>query len=107
MHRLLGRRLSTQVVIVQIAILVVMIAVGLLIVQQNLRRQADSRWEHQALAVAESLAAQPAIIKGVEAGHPGGVVQQLATEASQTTGRSVRRRSPTPRASGSPTPTRS
>ncbi len=86
MHRLLGRRLSTQVVIVQIAILVVMIAVGLLIVQQNLRRQADSRWEHQALAVAESLAAQPAIIKGVEDGHPGGVVQQLATEARRATG---------------------
>ena len=70
----------------QIAILVVMIGVGLLIVQQNLRRQADSRWEHQALAVAESLASQPAIIKGVEDGRPGGVVQQLATDARQTTG---------------------
>ncbi len=111
MHRLLGRRLSTQVVIVQIVILVVTIGVGLIIVQQYLRNQADSRYEHQALAVAESMASQPAVIGGVEAGHPGGVIQALATAAMKATGASfvvvtnvqgIRFSHPNPRLIGKP-----
>ena len=86
MQRLLGRRLSTQVVIMQIVILVVTIAAGLVVLQWNLRQQADGRYEQQALAVAASVAAEPAVIKGVEAARPGGEVQQLATATMKTTG---------------------
>jgi two-component system, CitB family, sensor kinase len=85
MHRLLGRRLSTQVVIMQIVILVVTIGAGFFVVQRDLRQQADSRYEQQALAVAASLASQPAVIGGVEAGHPGGTVQSLASAAMKAT----------------------
>src|SRR5262249_4406797 len=77
MRRLRRRRLSTQVVIMQIAILVVTSAAGLAVVQWHLRREIDSQYENRALAVAESLASQTSVIRGVEAGHPGpgGVVQ--------------------------------
>jgi two-component system, CitB family, sensor kinase len=85
MRRLLGRRLSTQVVIMQIAILVVTIAAGFAVVQWNLRRQAETRYEQQALVVAESVASQPGIITGVEAGRPGGEVQRLAMAAMHST----------------------
>ncbi len=85
MRRLLGRRLSTQVVIMQIAILVVTIAAGFAVVQWNLRRQADTRYEQQALVVAQSLASQPGIITGVEAGRPGGEVQRQAMAAMHST----------------------
>jgi two-component system, CitB family, sensor kinase len=85
MRRLLARRLSTQVVIMQIAILVVTIAAGFAVVQWNLRRQADSRYEQQALVVAQSVASQPGIISGVETGRPGGEVQRLAMAAMHST----------------------
>ena len=88
MRRLLGRRLSTQVVIMQIAILVVTIAAGFVVVQWNLRRQVDTRYEKQALVVAQSLASQPAIVAGVEDGHPSadGTIQRLAMAAMHGTG---------------------
>jgi two-component system, CitB family, sensor kinase len=86
MRRLVARRLSTQVVIMQIAILVVTIAAGFAVVQWNLRHQADTRYEQQALAVAQSIASQSDVIAGVEAGHPGGEVQQLAMAAKNSTG---------------------
>jgi two-component system CitB family sensor kinase len=85
MRRLLARRLSTQVVIMQIAILVVTIAAGFAVVQWNLGRQAQTRYEQQALVVAQSVASQPGIVAGVEAGRPGGEVQRLAMAAMHST----------------------
>ncbi len=77
-RRLLRQRLSTQVVIMMVAILVVTMAAGFAVVQWNLRQQVDQYWEQRALGVAETMAVQPAVIGAVTGGRPGGQIQQLA-----------------------------
>jgi two-component system CitB family sensor kinase len=73
MRRVLGQRLSTQVVIMMVAILVVTMAAGFVVVQWNLNRQLDEQYEQRALAVAQTLASQPGLQQAVSAGDPGGV----------------------------------
>jgi two-component system CitB family sensor kinase len=90
MRRLLRQRLSTQVVIATVAILVVTMAAGFVVVQWNLNRQLDQQYEQRALAVAQSLASQPGLQQAVSAGDPGGisprgVVQSMATAAVDRT----------------------
>ena len=89
-RRLLRQRLSTQVVIATVAILVVTMAAGFVIVQWNLNQQLDQQYEQRALAVAQSLASQPGLQQAVSAGDPGGigprgVVQQMAMAAMHNT----------------------
>src|SRR2546430_13642523 len=71
-RRLQRQRLSTQVVIMMVAILAVTMAAGFLVVQWNLTRQLDEQYEQRALAVAQSLASQRGLQQAVEAGDPGG-----------------------------------
>src|SRR5215469_4894550 len=90
-RRLLRQRLSTQVVIATVAILVVTMAAGFVIVQWNLNQQLGQQYEQRALAVAQSLASQPGLQQAVSAGDPGGigprgVVQQMAMAALHNTG---------------------
>jgi two-component system CitB family sensor kinase len=85
-RRLLRQRLSTQVVIMMVAILVVTMAAGFAVVQWNLRQQVDQYWEQRALAVAETMTVQPAVIGAVTSGHPGGQIQQLAQAVNGQTG---------------------
>jgi two-component system CitB family sensor kinase len=77
--------LSTKIVIMQVAILVVTLAAGFVVVQWNLRRQLDQQFEYRALAVAQSLASQPTIENAVANGRPGGEVQRLAMAAMNNT----------------------
>jgi two-component system CitB family sensor kinase len=85
-RRLLRQRLSTQVVIMMVAILVVTMAAGFAVVQWNLRQQVDRYWEQRALGVAETMTVQPAVIGAVTGGHPGGQIQQLAQAVKRQTG---------------------
>src|SRR5215831_2338627 len=85
------QRLSTQVVIMMVAILVVTLAAGFAVVLRNLNRQLDVQYEHRALAVAQALASQPGLQRAVLAGDPGGVgpggvVQAMAMAAATDTG---------------------
>ena len=89
-RRLLGQRLSTQVVIMMVAILVVTMAAGFAVVQWNLNRQLNEQYEQRALAVAQSLASQPGLQEAVSAGDPGGlgpngVVQKMSMAAMSST----------------------
>ena len=89
-RRLLRQRLSTQVVIMMVAILVVTMAAGFAVVQWNLNWQLVEQYEQRALAVAESLASQPGLQQAVSAGDPGGVgphgvVQAMAMAAMSST----------------------
>jgi two-component system CitB family sensor kinase len=84
------QRLSTQVVIMMVAILAVTMAAGFAVVQWNLTRQLDQQYEERALAVAQSLASQPGLQQAVIAGDPGGVgpdglVQKMASAAMDST----------------------
>jgi two-component system CitB family sensor kinase len=90
MRRLLRQRLSTEVVIMMVAILVVTMAAGFIVVQWNLNQQLDKQYEERSLAVAETLASQPALQQAVSAGDPGGVgpdgvVQNMAMAAMGST----------------------
>jgi two-component system, CitB family, sensor kinase len=80
------QRLSTQVVIMQVAILVVTMAAGFGMVRWNLQRQLYTQYENRSLVLAQTLAAQPAIVGAVVHGHPGGVAQRLAMAARNRTG---------------------
>jgi two-component system CitB family sensor kinase len=116
LRRLLRQRLSTQVVIMMVAILVVTMAAGFAVVQWNLNRQLDQQYEQRALAVAQALASQPGLQQAVSAGDPGGigphgVVQGMAMAAMSSTGaafvvitddRGVRLSHPNPRLIGMP-----
>jgi two-component system CitB family sensor kinase len=89
-RRLLRQRLSSQVVIVQVAILVVTMAAGFAVVHWSLNRQLSQQYEQRALAVAQSLASQPGLQQAVRAGDPGGVgphgeVQSMAMAAMGST----------------------
>ena len=90
-RRLLRQRLSTQVVIMMVAILVVTMAAGFVVVLWNLNWQLDKQYEQRSLAVAQALAAQPGLQQAVLAGDPGGVgphgvVQSMAMAAARDTG---------------------
>jgi two-component system CitB family sensor kinase len=80
------QRLSTQVVIMQVAILVVTMGAGFAIFQWNLKRQLYGQYEQRSLMLAETLASQPSIIDSVVHGLPGGEAQSLATAAGHRTG---------------------
>jgi two-component system, CitB family, sensor kinase len=86
MSRMMRQRLSTQVVILMVAILVATMVAGFLVVQWNMRRQFADQYEHRALSVAQTLAADRSVQQLVIAGHPGGELQQLATQVKEETG---------------------
>ena len=81
MRRVSWQRLSTKVVIMQVAILVVTMAAGFAVVQWNVRRQLYTQYEQRSLAVAQSLASQAGIVNAVVHGRPGGQAQRLAMAA--------------------------
>jgi two-component system CitB family sensor kinase len=80
------QRLSTQVVIMQVTILVITMVAGFAIFQWNLKRQLYGQYEQRSLMLAETLASQPSIINAVVHGLPGGEAQRLATAARGRTG---------------------
>ena len=80
------QHLSTQVVIMMVAILVLTLGAGFAVVQWNMRQQFEDRYEHQALSVAQALAADPAVPALVAHGRPGGELQRIATRVKDQTG---------------------
>ena len=115
-RRLLRQRLSTQVVIMMVAILVVTMAAGFAVVRWNLNRQLDDQYEQRSLAVAQSLASQPGLQQAVRTGGPGGIgphgaVQSMAMAAMRSTSatfvvvtnaKGIRLSHPNPRLIGTP-----
>jgi sensor histidine kinase regulating citrate/malate metabolism len=69
------QRLSTQVVLLMVAILVLTMAGGFLVVQRNMSRQLNDQFEHRALSVAQTLAGEQNVVAQAAAGHPGGQVR--------------------------------
>jgi len=115
-RRLLRQRLSTQVVIMMVAILVVTMAAGFAVVRWNLNRQLDDQYEQRSLAVAQSLASQPGLQQAVRTAGPGGIgphgaVQSMAMAAMRSTtakfvvvtnAQGIRLSHPNPRLIGTP-----
>jgi two-component system, CitB family, sensor kinase len=78
--RHLRQRLSTQVVIMMVAILVITMVGGFAVVWWNLRGQLANQYEQRAMSVAQTLAVDPSVVRLVDESQPGGSLQQLATQ---------------------------
>jgi two-component system CitB family sensor kinase len=77
------QRLSTQVVLLMAAILVLTMAGGFYVLQRDLRGQLNDQFEHRALVVAQTLAAEQNVAEQAASGRPGGQLQLLATQELQ------------------------
>ena len=80
------QRLSTQVVLLMVAILVLTMAGGFLVVQRNMSRQLNDQFEHRSLSIAQTLAGEQSVAQLAAHGRPGGVLQALATQVLKETG---------------------
>jgi two-component system CitB family sensor kinase len=80
------QRLSTQVVLLMVAILVVTLAGGAVVVDLNLHGQLNDQFEHRALSVAQTLAGERNVAEQVADGSPGGGLQTMATQVREQTG---------------------
>jgi two-component system CitB family sensor kinase len=68
------------------AILVLTMAGGFLVVERNLNAQLNDQFEHRALTVAQTLAADQGTARQVADGRPGGQLQVLASQVREQTG---------------------
>src|SRR5690242_8486295 len=111
MRRVPWQRLSTKVVIMQVAILVVTMAAGFAVVWWNLNRQLNQQYEQRSLVLAQTLASQPSIVDAVLHGRPGGPAQRLSMAAKGQThalfvvitdARGIRYSHPNPKLIGQP-----
>jgi two-component system CitB family sensor kinase len=86
MSRFRRRRLSSQIFAFQALILALTLLLGCLLALRASQQRLDDESEHRALAVAESVAAEPEIARAVVAGNPGGIVQARAEAVRKATG---------------------
>jgi two-component system CitB family sensor kinase len=86
LRRLTPQRLSTQVVLTQVTILVVVMVAGFFVVQRDLQRQLNQQYEERALAVAQTMASQAGVVGAVTQGRPGGDIEQRAQSVRKQTG---------------------
>jgi two-component system CitB family sensor kinase len=80
------RRLSTQILWLQLAILVITLLVGFGLSLRALRHELDRSFEQQALRVAQSVAADPGIALAIVDRDPDGLIQQRAEAVRRQTG---------------------
>jgi two-component system CitB family sensor kinase len=80
------QRLSTQVVLLMVAILVLTMAGSFYVLQRDLRGQLNDQFERRALSIAQTLASEQNVATQVVNGHPGGQLQVLANQAREKTG---------------------
>jgi two-component system CitB family sensor kinase len=80
------QRLSTQVVLVTVATLVLTVIGGFFLVQRDLREQLNDQFEHRALSIAQTLAAEESVAAQVAGGRPGGQLQVMASKEREQTG---------------------
>ena len=80
------QRLSTQVVLLMVAILVLTMGGCFFMLQRDLREQLDTQFEYRALSIAQTLAAEQSVATQVADGLPGGQLQAMATKEGLETG---------------------
>ena len=79
------QRLSTQVVLLMVAILVLTLVGGFFVAQGNLSGQLNGQFENRALSIAQTLAGQESVAAQAADGPPGGQLQVLATRVQRET----------------------
>jgi two-component system CitB family sensor kinase len=77
-HRIPHIRFATQGLLVQVAVLLLIVGAGFGLVALDLRAELENQYEQRALAVARAVAADPVVIRDLEAHDPAPEVQQRA-----------------------------
>ncbi len=80
------QRLSTQVVLLMVAILVLTAAGASFLVRLDLSQRLNDQFENRALSIAQTLAADQSVATQVVDGRPGGQLQAFATREMTATG---------------------
>src|SRR3954451_8043389 len=88
MSRFGRRRLSSQIFAFQAAILVLTLLLGCLLAVRASQQRLDHDSERRALAIAQSVAAQPEIARAVADDDRAGIVQAGAEDVRRATGTS-------------------
>ncbi|MER5543873.1 sensor histidine kinase [Streptomyces sp. NPDC002589] len=82
-----GPRIATQALFAQVLVLLVVLGAGLALTVHLLRQSSERQYEQRALAVARTVAENPAVATRIGAGSdPGGEVEHLAEAVRQRTG---------------------
>ena len=85
-NRLPSRRLSTQILVLQLAIIVVVVAAGFVVSFLRARTQPRPAGRQQSLAIAHVVASTPAIANAFSAPHPARIIDPLAERIRRATG---------------------
>jgi two-component system, CitB family, sensor kinase len=85
-HRILGRpALSTRILLLQVAIILITVTAGLVVSLVEARRQIDRQAGQQSLAIARTVRSVPAIRDAFGKPHPWTVIDPIAEEIRQST----------------------
>jgi two-component system, CitB family, sensor kinase len=85
-NRIPSRRLSTQILVLQLAIIVVVVGCGFVVSFLRARHNLDQQAAQQSLAIAHVVAATPAITNAFSAPHPARIIEPLAERIRHATG---------------------
>ena len=80
------RKLSTQILIGQLTVLIVVSAGGLVLFAQEARHKVDLQSQTQALTIAKAAAADPEVVRFLQAGDPHHELRSLAETIRKATG---------------------
>ena len=80
------QRLSAQVVVVMVAILLLTVVGGFVVMYQNTSGQLNDQFEHRSLSIAQTLAGEQNVVALAADGRPGGQLQVLASQVLRQTG---------------------
>ncbi len=80
------QRLSAQVVVVMVAILLLTAVSGFIVMYQNTSGQLNDQFEHRSLSIAQTLAGEQNVVALAADGRPGGQLQVLAKQVLRQTG---------------------
>lgn len=81
-------RLTTQIVLLQLAIILVTVGVGFAVSFFHARGDLDTRAGQRSLAIAKTVASIPAVVTGFRAPHPERVIDPIAERIRRMTGAS-------------------
>jgi two-component system CitB family sensor kinase len=81
-------RLSTQIVVLQLAIILLIVGVGFTVSYIRARHDLDARAGQQSLAIAQTVASIPTVIHAFSRPHPAAVIDPIAERIRRMTGAS-------------------
>ena len=85
-NRLPSRRLSTQILVVQLAIVLIVVSGSFLIAFMRARHNLDQRAAEKSLAIAQVVASTPEITNAFAAPHPARIIDPIAERIRRSTG---------------------